>query len=465
VTAPASLPAALAFVTVWLVLAALAGWTAARALFPPGRPFRLERLGWGLAAGLAVLAAGEGACAAAGVRPGRVALVAALAAAAVAGRLVPRPVPERGGAGPRPDREPRPPWTSLLFAVLVVGVLLYALRALTEPMWSNDFLAIWGLKAKALAGSAGFPGWLRDPSLAGFSHPEYPLGLPLLFAAISALLGRWDDQATALVYPAIQLGTLAVLGGWLRRRGASHAVAISAAALLALFEPLYSAFLTGMAEVPLSAALLLLATALADVLDGADEGAVRRLAAASLFAAALKNEGLFVAAAASIAALVALASARGSRDVKRRSLRAFAAALGPALGVSVLMRAAAGTAPLRDFDLRLLTSGPSGDLAARIAETVRADADLAAKGWPVLLAIAALVLLGRGGPSARRILILGAAGLAVYLTIPVISVRGPRWLAETTLPRTAAALAPLAAAGIGASFVKRPSPDRAPREG
>jgi hypothetical protein len=332
-------------------------------------------------------------------------------------------------------------------------------------MWSNDFLAIWGLKGKAIAGSAGFPDWLRDPSLAGFSHPEYPLGLPLLFAAISALLGHWDDHATALVYPAIQLGTLAVLGGWLRRRGASHVVAISAAALLALFEPLYSAFLTGMAEVPVSAAILLLATALADALDGTDDGAMRRVAAASLFAAALKNEGLFFAAAASAAALVSLAFARGSRDAKRRSVRAFAAALGPALAVTLLMRAASGNAPLRDFDLRLLVSGPSGDLAARIAETARADVDVAARGWPVLLAIAALVLLGRGGASARRILVVGAACLVVYLTVPVVSVRGPRWLAETTLPRTAAALAPLAAAGIGASFAKRPSPDRAPREG
>ena len=25
-----------------------------------------------------------------------------------------------------------------------------SLRALTEPMWSNDFLAIWGLKGKAI---------------------------------------------------------------------------------------------------------------------------------------------------------------------------------------------------------------------------------------------------------------------------------------------------------------------------
>jgi len=47
---------------------------------------------------------------------------------------------------------------------------------------------------------------------------------------------------------------------------------------------------------------------------------------------------------------------------------------------------------------------------------------------------------------------IAAAALAVYLLVPALSVRGPRWLVETTLPRTAAALAPLAAAGIAAAW-------------
>jgi hypothetical protein len=342
---------------------------------------------------------------------------------------------------------------------VLVGVLLYALRALTEPMWSNDFLAIWGLKGKVLAASTSLPAWLRDPALAGFSHPEYPPGLPLLFAGLSALRSGWDDHGMALLYPAIQVATLLVLAGWLRRRGASHAVALTAAALLALFEPLYSAFLTGMAEVPLSAAVLLLVTALSDALEDTDTGAVRRLAAASLFAASIKNEGIFIALLASIAAL---GTAMTSRDGKKRGMMASGAALVPAAVVAVLSRAASGGAPLRDFDLRLLGSGPSGNLAARIAETLRADLDVAARGWPLLLCIAVLVgsavatgpaaPAARGRAASRRILWIAAAALAFYLVIPALSVRGPRWLVETTLPRTAAALAPLAAAGIAAAW-------------
>ena len=449
----------LAETAAWLLFVWGAGWFAARSLFPADRVFRFERLGWGFAVGAAALAAIRAGCLAAGSLPGRPAVVAGIAAVAVALHFLPAAGMSRGGASRAASAARRPPATVLLLAAVLVGVLLYALRALTEPMWSNDFLAIWGLKGKALASSASFPAWLRDPALAGFSHPEYPSGLPLLFAGLSALRGRWDDHGMALLYPAIQVATLLVLAGWLRRRGASHAVALTAAALLALFEPLYSAFLTGMAEVPLSAAVLLLGTALFDALDDTDTGAVRRLAAASLFAASIKNEGIFIASVASIAAL---GTAMKSRDGKRRGMTAFGAALVPAAVVAVLTRVASRGAPMRDFDLRLLGSGPAGNLAARIAETLRADIDVAARGWPVLLCIAVLIGAavaavaaappGPGRAAPRRMLWIAAAALAVYLLVPALSVRGPRWLVETTLPRTAAALAPLAAAGIAAAW-------------
>src|SRR5262249_32503147 len=183
-------------------------------------------------------------------------------------------------------------------AAVGAGLLLYLLRALTEPMWSNDYLAIWGLKAKTIFATRSLPPWpFRDPA-AGFSHPEYPIGLPLALAGIAGILGRWDDHATALLFPVLQAATIAGLFGWLTRRRAPRGVALAASALVALCEPLYSAFLTGMAEIPLAGALLLVATSWCDALDGTDGGAVRRLAAASLFAAACKNEGVFFAAAA-----------------------------------------------------------------------------------------------------------------------------------------------------------------------
>ncbi|MDQ2980514.1 MAG: hypothetical protein M3R62_14995, partial [Acidobacteriota bacterium] len=303
--------AALAQMSAILLLVGGVGVAAARALYPSGAACRAERVGWGLVLGFALVALSEAACLSTGLRPGPLPFLAVAAAAVAVGR---RFSPRAAPAEPFARTEVKP-LDGLLAGVAAVGVALYLLRALTEPMWSNDFLAIWGLKGKTIFEMRGLPAWLRDPALAGFSHPEYPLGLPLFYAGVASLLGRWDDHAMALAFPFFQAATLALLFGWLRRRGASRRLALAAAALVSLFEPLYSGFLTGMAEVPLSAAMLLLGTALSDALDETDPGALRRLAVASVFAAAIKNEGLLVAAAAAAVAASARTGAppRGRR--------------------------------------------------------------------------------------------------------------------------------------------------------
>ena len=308
-------------------------------------------------------------------------------------------------------------------------------------MWSNDFLAIWGLKGKALAVSGAFPAWLSDPDVAGYSHPEYPLGLPLLFAGLATMAGGWEDQALALVYPVLQVAGILVLFGWLRRRGAGVRIALVAAALLALFEPLSSAFLTGMAEGPLSVAMLLVGVSLSDALDASDRRSLARLATASLVAASLKNEGLFVAGVAGIVALLA----RGNRP---RRIAAAAAALVPALGSALLARAVRGPTPLRDFDFTLLLPAGWSELLPRLAETLRVDIRQAIEAWPILLCLAVLFACGRPAAWADRPLVLAAAALLTYLVLPAFAVLGPAWLAATTLFRTTAALGPLAAAGL-----------------
>ena len=127
------------------------------------------------------------------------------------------PLPPAGGEGTRYG-EPRLDARLLLGLLILLGVLVYALRALTEPMWANDFIAIWGLKGKTIFRAVGFPEWLRSLE---FAHPEYPLGLPLLYAGISFLTGRWDDHAMALLFPLLPGRDAARSVGWLRRRGVS----------------------------------------------------------------------------------------------------------------------------------------------------------------------------------------------------------------------------------------------------
>ncbi len=440
------LAAAFGLMAAVVVAAALAGFAGTRLVFPGTREAILERAGWGIFAGFAVLAAAEAMCLATGIRPGPVALAASLLVFAASGwmfsaRLFAPAVASRRARERERERGILLAVTAAAAVAIFTGILLYALRAATEPMWSNDFLAIWGLKGKTIHAASALPAWLRDPAIGGFSHPEYPLGLPLLFAAVASLAGQWDDQAMALLYPAMQIATLAVLYGWLTRRGASRPLALSACALLAFFEPLYSGFLTGLAEVPLSLAMLLLGTALSDALDGTDPAAVRRLAAAGFLAASVKNEGLFLSAVAA-----AVAFAGPGRLARRMALGA--AVFGPALAAKVLSRLATGPAPLRDFDMSLLSFARLGELAPRLAAALEAAISMAGPAAVGLAAVAILLACGRRTPAADRLLILAAACTAAYVVLPALAVRGPEWLATTTLYRTTAALAPLAAAGI-----------------
>ncbi|HSS44714.1 MAG TPA: hypothetical protein VLO07_05165, partial [Thermoanaerobaculia bacterium] len=293
-----------------LLLAAVVGWMVAAALFPGGASFRAERLGWGFVLGCALLSAMVPISFVVGVTPGWMPFLILGGIFLAAARLRPLPMGEGRGEGlttAHPLRGSKPWTTRLLLALLLLGIALYALRALTEPMWSNDYLAIWGFKGKTIFGAHALPERLfRWPAL-GFSHPEYPLGLPFLYAGLAFLLGRWDDHSMALLFPFFQVATLLVLFGWLRRRNAPWPLPLAAAALLALFEPLYSGFLTGMAEVPLACGMLLFGTAFSDALDETDRASLRRLGVASLLIAATKNEGAFLAVVAALVAGILIA--------------------------------------------------------------------------------------------------------------------------------------------------------------
>ncbi|HEU5250495.1 MAG TPA: hypothetical protein VFW15_10965, partial [Thermoanaerobaculia bacterium] len=185
-----------------LVAAGAVGWGVAAVLVPAGA--RAERLAWGFAAGVSLVALSVPFAFGLRLKPGWLPFLLLSALTALPARLLrPRervpPVPRRRG-----DLA-----TGILGVVLLAGVALYALRALTEPMWANDYVAIWGLKGKTFFFEGHVPKRLFQWTSLGFSHPEYPLGLPFLYAGIGFLLGRWDDHAMALLFPFLQVATLA----------------------------------------------------------------------------------------------------------------------------------------------------------------------------------------------------------------------------------------------------------------
>jgi hypothetical protein len=446
---PGGLPADVLQVAGILALAAAAGRVVATALFPGGRGRALERWGWSVAASPLFLGGHVVVAFALGLRPGWPSFLASILVASLLSWLS------------RLAREERPPAAAALasspgawpfLALTVAGVAMALVRGLSEPMWSNDFLAVWGLKGKTIFGDAGIPQRLfRWPEFE-FSNPGYPIGLPLTYAGIGFLLGRWDDHAMALLFPFFQVGTLLVLAGWLRRRGVGDLAALAASAFVANLGTLYSAWLTGMAEIPAAFAFLLVGTALWDVLDETDPGAVRRLAAAALLAAATKNEGLLLVATAG-----ALLAFRAARRREPKWGVAAAAALLPGLGSWAAHRIVLGSHPVRGLDIGLLWAP---GLGARVRETIKVEwGELVRPIWPGILAVVALAVLGTRRSRPNPILVLYSASLAIYLLLPILCPFGPLWLIHWTVGRIAGALIPLLAAGLAMGWRRDPHPN------
>ena len=442
---PVGLPSSLLQVGGVLLVASLVGRAVMPALFPGGRGRALERWGWSIAVASLLLACDVLVSLSVGLRPGWVALAAlSIVGILLARRFrlprIDRPIGGRTWSGS--------PATLILLALTVAGMTVYAVRSLAEPMWSNDFLAVWGLKGKSIFGDAGIPQRLfRWPEFE-FTNPGYPIGLPLAYAGIAFLLDRWDDHAMALLFPFFQLGTLLVLAGWLRRRGTESAVALGAAAFVANFGLLYSAWLTGMAEVPAAFTFVLIGTAAWDVLDDTDPGCLRRLFLASLLAASTKNEGVFMTA--TVGALLVVHAVR--RRERRLGVGA-AAVLAAGLGSVLLHRLVLGSHTVRGLDVRLLWRP---GLGSRVAETLREEwSQLAQPIWPGIVAVVALLALGTRRSSGNPILVVVSVSLLAYLALPVLCPFGPGWFIHWTVGRITAALVPLLAAGIGMTWRDR----------
>ena len=424
-----------------LFLATVVARIVVSVLLPEGRDWRLERWGWSVALASLLVAASVVVSFAVGLRPGWAALLVVSIGTIVGTRRFRLPRLDRTGDG----KALRSPLALFLLALAAAGVLIYVVRSLSEPMWSNDFLAVWGLKGKTMFGDAAIPQRLFRWAEFEFSNPSYPIGLPLAYAGVAFLLGRWDDHAMALLFPFLQLGTLLVLLGWLRRRGTGRVVSLAAVAFVANFGVLYSAWLTGMAEVPAAFAFLLLGTSLWDVLDRTDPGSLRRLFLASLLAAATKNEGVFL-----VATVAAFLAFQAIRRGERRLWPGVAAAAAAGLGCVILHRLLLGSHPERAFDIGLLWRP---GLGSRLATTLREEwARLARPIWPGIAAVLVLAGLPPRRLFANPILVVASVSVATYLALPALSPYGPAFLVQWTVGRVCAALVPLLAAGVGMAW-------------
>ncbi len=220
---------------------------------------------------------------------------------------------------------------------------------------------------------------------------------------------------------------------------------LAATAFVTNFGVLYSAWLSGMAEVPAAFTFLLMGTALWDVLDDTDPGSLRRLFLASLLAAATKNEGVFLVATA-----IAFLAFQAVRRRERRLWLGGAAALTAGMGSVLLHRLVLGSHPVRGLDLHLLWSP---GLGSRVVETLREEwTQLARPIWPGIVALIVLAVLHLRRLNTNPILLVASASVATYLALPVLCPFGPGWLVHWTVGRITSALVPLLAAGVGMAW-------------
>ena len=428
-----------ALVLLWITLV---GYAVAR-LFGQDLS-RMERIAWGFACGLLLNVTLYGVLIALHTNPGPKKLLAGqalLLSAALIGQKWKRP-----SLADRPVREawPLPARLGLFAAAAGVGVFLVA--AVAEPMWTTDYLAIWGFKGKTIFFSSAVPSRLFHDPQTVWSHPEYPLLLPLLFASLSASVGGWNDRALALLYPVCQAVTALLAYGFLARR-LSRASGRVAAVLIALFFPLYVPVSVGMADIPLALGLVLASTAFLDALIR-DTGPVRlRLGLAALFAGALKQEGSFL--------LLLMALSLLFFRTRRKSESGIFAAL--CLGLPVLanwgaLRLLRGPLASRDFDLTLLSPERIGELLSRTVEVAGRILLVEVPAALLFILAAAGLLLATHLTFADRLLLPLAAAAAFYAGVCALSAFGAVWMVETSFARIVSALFPAFALVLGARW-------------
>jgi hypothetical protein len=409
------------------LLAAVVGYVIVR-LFATGLG-RPELFAWSFATGLLVQAALF--LVVVSILPGRALVpVIALDAAIVVGSFV-----ARRPRSLQPEPSPRVPeegWgdgrrlVRVLLAIAGAAWLLFLVSALSEPMWSTDYLAVWGLKAKIIATTGHVPTRLfSDPALY-WGHPEYPLLVSLSLAVLSLFSG-WHDQALALFFPLCELATLAALYGFLARRVTLLSGA-AAAALTAVCFPLYQSVNSGTAEIPFAFSLVLVSTAFLDALSDRSRAVLARLAVASLVCVSIKQEGTLFVLLVGAALLI-------------RRRREGWAPLAAATMHALLLHLGRGPQTPRAFDFTFFEPFRWGELVSRLTKVLGhvLTADVI-HSWLPLLAVVLLFAFTRHG-LADPLLPLVLLQVLAYVVSFSMSAFDPIWAAGV-LPRLTMSLFP-----------------------
>lgn len=330
-------------------------------------------------------------------------------------------------------------WPDLLTALTLVGFGFFATLA---PLWEWDFWAIWGHKARVFAERGAIDWRFLESPWNAFTHPDYPLLVPLNFDLVALVNGGWDDRWLGLLSVAFAAALVFVV----RELAAEEASPVVAAFVALAIAGTACARGVGLAEGPFLAsagsALLLIRRGLRT----GDTPSFRHGAILLGLAASTKNEGL--ALLGSIALAIVLTEKVPIALAALRRLWPAAAIAAPWL----LMRAVH----------RLPTDLLSGSLLERMASYVPELGSAArelivhlARPW-LFAAILLALLVARDRRRERFALLAIAIQLAVCVAIYLTSPRDIHWQIATSWERVSAQLlVPLAyvvAMLVAASF-------------
>jgi hypothetical protein len=297
-------------------------------------------------------------------------------------------------------------------AVCLFQVAFVLLQSVRVPLGSFDTWSLWEYKGRRFWLDGGITGGFLHDHAAIFAHPAYPPLVSLLIAWVYTWLGAADPTLMKPLFAAFYAALLLAFFGALRPRLGPRGALLTVAAL-SLVPRIVEYAGTGLADVPLAAALVASAAALVRWHEDGDGRALTAAGALLGVALLIKHDALFFGVAALIAAA---AMARSWRPPMR--LGAIACLIGAPWYIYVRVTGV----PDRDF--LPLTIHNLIEHASRIGTIARLFAFnlLAANEWSVLwYAFAALLVAGLVGRRLRASLLLVPVLLPLALYVLSLS--------------------------------------------
>ncbi|MFQ5735331.1 MAG: hypothetical protein ACE5GY_00530 [Thermodesulfobacteriota bacterium] len=389
-----------------------------------------------------------------------------------------------------PAREDRAPaakgllkeagWPGVILIVIIVSQAAYALLyAGLLPVRGWDAWLIWFFKARAFFADGGVTsGFLLNPDYA-YSHPDYPLLVPLSVAWVYTALGHAGEMAAEMLYP-LQFIAMLLVFHWGARRAAGGATALLFTALLSLtpillvhaagfvssIGPLAGGDYVGYADLTLALCFLFAGVFLYLGMTEADTGQILLSALFLALGAWTKNEGLPFAA---FGFLLIAAHLAARKDWMRIEATACVLAVFIVPWAAYKANLALGSEFSGRFNPRtfLANAGRLGFVVRTMLGYIFLQTGLFSfAGW----ALAASTALNWRGLRSRALLALYAMvlfQLSLYAFVYVITPFDVNWHVRTSLDRLLLHVIPLfmfiTAVNIGA-FLRSKGPGAGARE-